>query len=325
VNCNRGIHLSSFFFLQDFFMNRLLLSQFQLLGLVFLLGSSQAASAAILATDDFNSGTYVLNGQLNGRGSSPSTGWFSPNPNWQGAGGPTNSYLTTSRGLVYPGYAGNDPDPNGTGPRGLTINAGVGTDGALGLRVFEYTTGTTWMGSSTASTLPTTYFSFLIDYDNLPSGNFNGAGLFRSSPNASLFLGNYGGAADQWALYNTAAVVAPVTPIPITTGVTNLAIVRVDWSDTGAETINVYINPDMSAAEPGVPSITSTIELGNNWYTFALNQYGSTQTSTLDGFMLTTAWADLQATAAVPEPGTYALIGSAAFGLSLFYRRRKSG
>jgi len=267
---------------------------------------TNAASAAIVVQDMFDG--YTSGSALDSNGSA-SGGWGTA---WLDLSGLPNSYVINSTPLTYLNYAGNGA--NDATARGVTATAGSSGFGGASARVVG---GTPFPGE--VGGLTTTYTSYLVNFNSLASLNLMSFGLWANGLGSSIMFGSNG---SNWVLNNsTVNTLDPLAPVPVTTGVTHLVVIRSDYVPNVSNTHSVFLNPVLLSPEPLVPFMSLT-QGGISHPTLGHYSEGNGGTVALyDGVVFATAWSDLSI---IPEPGTYALFGCAVVGFGMFgYRRRK--
>ena len=263
---------------------------------------SGSAEAALIAYDGFASSSYTLGDPVypaGGMGPNSGTGWTD---GWQGSSGfNTTSPRYVTDGLSYPGLAS-----SGYAAASLPYQPG---GQSTALRGFTNTaTSSLW-------------FSFLIQLNSsgeLANGNsaqsYGGIALEDASFSSYLYVG-VGGGATNFGLQTPGAGIVSSNTAPVV-GQTELLLVHVDSSDTAS----LWIDPTLGGAPLGTPDVTVASPFAPSG--FGGLYWSDTWGWTYDEMRIGTTLADVTpASAAVPEPATWTILGGAALVISGLRRR----
>ncbi|MDR1809031.1 MAG: hypothetical protein LBR34_01320 [Prevotella sp.] len=215
-----------------------------------------AQSSALLLEEnfDFLQGTNIV-GQ---------NGWT------QGASG-TNAVTVSEAGLSYPGYAG----------------SGIGL--AAGFTPLSDRIQKTFSGTLSG----VYYYSFLINVSSAGSGEFF-AGLFSANAfRGRAYIKADGGGFQFGLVKTTTGTVTYTSETPYTFGTTYLVVVKYEFITGSAnDQVSLYVNPDLTTNNPGVPAIGPLADAGNDVSAnvFAVQGRNNSGNFILDGIRIGTSW-----------------------------------
>jgi hypothetical protein len=237
---------------------------------------------------------------------------------WSGGG---SQVTVGSANLTYPGVTdlgGND----------LTITSGV-------------TAGGPWVNfNGTPVTSGTVYFSFLLQATTLPTGNneimdllpSGATGLAGSTAPLAIYVGQQTlGSTYKIGVRHGLSGATYATSAATTLGTVNLIVVGYTFvPGVGNDTVSLWLNPgSLGAGAPPAADVSfSNAGLADaaNLQVLAVKAQSNAAQGNwnLDSFVVADTWAEVTGYTAVPEPSTWALVGS---GLALMFgmiRRRRS-
>jgi sialate O-acetylesterase len=195
---------------------------------------------------------------------------------WTAGATSTNRVIVASEGLTYPDYPGSGV--------GLAASFIPTTD-----RIQR-----TFAGSMTGSY----FYSFLIKVSAAGSGDFF-AGFFSNSAfRGRVYLKSDGNGFQFGLTKTTTGPVVYTSSTPYSFGTTYLIVVQYKFnSGSGTDDeVSMYINPDLTAASPGTPTVGPLTDTGNDVTAnvFALQGRANSGTFILDGLKVAPDWASIR-------------------------------
>lgn len=140
----------------------------------------------------------------------------------------------------------------------------------------------------------TYYYSFLISVSSAGSGDFF-AGFFSANAFRGRAYIKAEGTGFQFGLVKTTTgTVTYTSGTPFSFGTTYLVVVKYEFvTGTGNDIVSLYVNPDLTANDPGLPAIGPLTDTGSDITAnvFALQGRNNAGSFTLDGIRITTNWA----------------------------------
>ncbi len=194
---------------------------------------------------------------------------------WTLGASSTNRVVIANRGLSYPNY------PN-----------------QLGLAA-DFTLTTDRVQKSFTGTLSGTYFySFLINVSSAGSGEFFIGFYSNSAFRGRTYLKSDGTGFQFGLTKTTTGPVVYTTGVPFSFGTTYLVVVKYEFlsGSTTDDKVSLFVNPDLSASDPGIAAIGPLTDAGNDVSAsvFAIQGRANSGNFTLDGIRLAPDWASIK-------------------------------
>jgi sialate O-acetylesterase len=187
----------------------------------------------------------------------------------------TNRALISNAGLTYPNY------PN---QLGLAANFSPTTD-----RVQKTFTGTL---------SGIYYYSFLINVSSAGSGEFFIGFYSNSAFRGRTYLKSDGTGFQFGLTKTTTGPVVYTSGTPFSFGTTYLIVVKYEFlgSSNTDDKVSLFVNPDLTAGDPGTPAIGPLTDAGNDVSAnvFAIQGRANSGTFTLDGIRIAPDWASIK-------------------------------
>lgn len=151
----------------------------------------------------------------------------------------------------------------------------------------------TFTGSQTGNY----YYSFLINVSSAGSGEFF-AGLYSLAAFRGRVYIKVDGTGFQFGLVKTTSgTVTYTSGTPYAFNTTYLVVVKYEFvSDVQNDKVSLYINPDLTQADPGNPIVGPLTDTGNDVSAnvFAIQGRNNSGNFTLDGIRVATSWAGIR-------------------------------
>lgn len=194
---------------------------------------------------------------------------------WTAGATSTNRVLISNAGLTYPNY------PNQSG------------------LAAEFTPTTDRIQKNFTGTLSGVYYySFLINVSSAGSGEFF-IGFFSNSAFRGRTYLKSDGTGFQFGLTKTTTgPVVYTSGTPYTYGTTYLVVVKYEFlaGSTSDDKVSLFVNPDLTANDPGIPAIGPLTDAGNDVSAnvFAIQGRANSGNFTLDGIRVAPDWASIK-------------------------------